>query len=211
MESSTAVAVEVAVPNDSGSVYNALVANTELYGTALTTVSLDSVLFKVYSNMSPGANANNLTCENCTDTFHRPGFDNAARVRVILYGIFFVIAVAGNLTIFITMFRNRNRRTRVKTFIMHLAIADLLVAILVMPTEAIWQITVKWYAGDAMCKLLSFLKVFPLYLSSNILVSMSLDRYWAIVHPLSVSNADKRGKVMLWMSWAIAGLCSLPQ
>ncbi|XP_077988590.1 gonadotropin-releasing hormone II receptor-like [Glandiceps talaboti] len=162
-------------------------------------------------NVTKTNTSDNWTCENCTAPLPLPAFDEAARIRVILYAVFFVIAVTGNLTIFITMFRNRSKRNRVKTFIMHLCIADLLVAVLVMPTEAIWQLTVKWYAGDVMCKILSFLKLFPLYLSSNILVTMSVDRYWAIVHPLSVSNADRRGSIMLILSWGIAGACSLPQ
>ncbi|XP_070543653.1 gonadotropin-releasing hormone II receptor-like [Ptychodera flava] len=168
--------------------------------------------FGTLFNGSHGNRSHNLSCDfedpNCLPL---PHFDEAALIRVILYGVFFAVALSGNLTIFITMFRNRRKRNRVKTFIMHLAIADLMVALIVMPTEAIWQITVQWYAGDVLCKILSFLKLFPLYLSSNILVTMSVDRYWAIVHPLSVSNADRRGTIMLFLSWGIAAVCSLPQ
>ena len=45
-----------------------------------------------------------------------------------------------------------------------------------MPMEIGWAFTVRWLAGDLLCRVLMFLRVFGLYLSNFILVCISIDR-----------------------------------
>ena len=45
-----------------------------------------------------------------------------------------------------------------------------------MPLEIAWAITVSWWAGDLLCRLCSFFRIFGLFLSSNIVVCISVDR-----------------------------------
>ena len=138
-------------------------------------------------------------------------FSDDSAVSVIAYSCLFLVAACGNLTVFITLFRNRGVKSRVNMFIMHLAIADLLVTFMMLPLEIAWHATVAWLAGDAMCRLMMFFRAFGFYLSSCILVTISLDRYFAIMHPLSISDATRRGKIMLGFSWAFSVVSSIPQ
>ncbi|XP_068249015.1 adipokinetic hormone/corazonin-related peptide receptor variant I-like isoform X2 [Palaemon carinicauda] len=138
-------------------------------------------------------------------------FDERSINDIAAYSVLFVIAAIGNLTVFITLFRNRHRKSRVNLMIMHLAAADLMVTLINFPIEVGWRITVQWLAGNLACKLLNFLRAFGLYLSSLVLVCISLDRYFAIVHPLKVNDAQRRGKMMLSFAWSIAAVCSIPQ
>ncbi|KAH3841735.1 hypothetical protein DPMN_115210 [Dreissena polymorpha] len=80
-----------------------------------------------------------------------------------------------------------------------------------MPLEIGWNGTVQWLAGDALCRILMFFRAFGLYLSSFVLVVISLDRYFAILHPLSLNDADKRGKIMLCFAWLFSVVASSPQ
>lgn len=50
------------------------------------------------------------------------------------------------------------------------------VTFLLMPLEIGWAFTVQWTAGDAMCRIMMFFRTFGLYLSSFILVCISVDR-----------------------------------
>ena len=50
------------------------------------------------------------------------------------------------------------------------------VTFLMMPLEIAWAATVMWLAGDALCRILSFFRIFGLFLSSNILICISIDR-----------------------------------
>ncbi|XP_044733757.1 gonadotropin-releasing hormone II receptor-like [Chrysoperla carnea] len=136
--------------------------------------------------------------------------DNSLRT-VIVYSLLFIIAAVGNLTVFITLFRSRHRKSRINLMITHLAVADLMVTFIMIPLEIGWRITVQWMAGNVACKIFVFLRAFGLYLSSNVLVCISIDRYFAVLHPLRVSDARRRGKTMLSVAWTVSLLYALPQ
>ena len=138
-------------------------------------------------------------------------FNADSLISVITYSILFFIAATGNLTVFIILLKNRRRRSRVNLFIMHLSVADMIVTFLMMPMEIAWHTTVSWNASDLCCRLFMFCRVLGFYLSSFILITISLDRYFAIVHPLSLNNADKRGRFMLLLAWIFSIMASIPQ
>lgn len=141
-------------------------------------------------------------------------FNSERALAVAEYSVLFAIAAFGNLTVFITLIRsrlNRSTHSRLNLFIMHLCIADLIVTFVMMPLEIVWHITVAWLAGDASCRLLMFWRAFGFYLSSFILVAISLDRYFAIARPLSLADARSRGRLMLILAWALSCVASIPQ
>ena len=94
--------------------------------------------------------------------------------------------------------------------IFNLTIADLIVTFVMIPLEIGWRLTQSWIAGDFMCKIMMTLRAFGPYLSSMVLVCISLDRYFAIIHPFK-SNNTERSKKMLIFAWIISLVCSLPQ
>ncbi|KAH1012174.1 hypothetical protein HUJ05_011375 [Dendroctonus ponderosae] len=56
---------------------------------------------------------------------------------ILVYMILFLIAAIGNLTVFISLFRSRHRKSRISLMIRHLAIADLIVTFVMIPIETI--------------------------------------------------------------------------
>ena len=138
-------------------------------------------------------------------------FNEDGLISVIAYTVMFVISTLGNMSVFITLFRNGRRRSRVNKFILHLAMADLVVTFINMPLEVAWHLTVSWRAGDLACRLLMFFRAFGLYLSSFILITISLDRYFAVRHPPSLNEADHRGRLMLMLAWCLSVIASIPQ
>ena len=50
------------------------------------------------------------------------------------------------------------------------------VTFLLMTLEIGWSATVIWTAGDTMCRIMAFFRTFGLYLSSFVLVCISIDR-----------------------------------
>ncbi|XP_035657822.1 gonadotropin-releasing hormone receptor-like [Branchiostoma floridae] len=140
-----------------------------------------------------------------------PVFDYPAKVRVIVTFVLCFASLVGNLLVFITMFRNRARKSRVNLLIMHLAVADIFMTLIVMPLDGVWNLTVQWYAGDVACRILQFLKLWALYASTFILVVISIDRCMAILRPLSSANGYKRGKIMVGIAWGAGAVLSTPQ
>ena len=96
-------------------------------------------------------------------------------------------------------------------YVIFLAIADMIVTFLHMPLAIGWSLTVYWMAGDFFCRLLKFFDIFGMFLSSNILICISLDRFYAIVFPLSSGRAANFIKILLFGAWVVSILCAAPQ
>ncbi|XP_066599951.1 adipokinetic hormone/corazonin-related peptide receptor variant I-like isoform X2 [Prorops nasuta] len=140
-------------------------------------------------------------------------FNQGHVVTIVTYSILMVISAIGNTTVLVLILRMKRKPGKTYPLIMmlmHLSIADLFATFLMMPLEIGWAITVSWTAGDAMCRIMAFFRIFGLYLSSFILVCISVDRYYAIKRPLQLI-AERRRKIMVAMAWIGAALCSAPQ
>lgn len=142
-----------------------------------------------------------------------PTFTTAARFRVVATLVLFVFAAVSNLSVLLSVTRGRGRRlaSHLRPLIASLASADLVMTFVVMPLDAVWNVTVQWYAGDAMCKLMCFLKLFAMHSAAFILVVVSLDRHHAILHPLDTLDAGRRNRRMLVTAWILSLLLASPQ
>ncbi|CAO1382924.1 unnamed protein product [Diamesa hyperborea] len=136
-------------------------------------------------------------------------FNDGHRLSITVYSILMVISAIGNITVLVTLIKRRLRTpSRLDVMLTHLAIADLMVTFLLMPLEIGWAATVEWKAGDSMCRIMAFFRTFGLYLSSFVLVCISVDRYFAVLKPL---NFEHRGKIMIGIAWIMSTICSMPQ
>ncbi|XP_046593904.1 adipokinetic hormone/corazonin-related peptide receptor variant I-like [Neodiprion lecontei] len=122
----------------------------------------------------------------------------------------FGIAAMGNLTVFVTLSRRRHQKSRMSLMMRHLAAADLVVTFLTIPLEVSWLLAARWMAENSACHFFLALQAFGLYLSRNVLICVSLDRYLAIFHPQNVSDALRRGKIMLTVAWICSLIYALP-
>ncbi|CAG9766857.1 unnamed protein product [Ceutorhynchus assimilis] len=154
----------------------------------------------------------NQTAPATNNTFPNIQIYTSRNICIILvYIILFLIAAVGNLTVFISLFRSRHRKSRISLMIRHLTVADLIVTFVMIPIEVGWRLTGRWMAGNVACKIIQFMRALGPYLSSNVLVCISLDRYFAVMYPLRVNVARKRGKLMLLAAWGASLVYCLPQ
>ncbi|KAG7482547.1 gonadotropin-releasing hormone II receptor [Solea senegalensis] len=145
------------------------------------------------------------------DILQLPTFTTAAKVRVIITFILCATSAFCNLAVLWAAHGEGKRKSHVRVLIINLTVADLLVTFIVMPVDAVWNITVQWLAGDFACRLLMFLKLQAMYSCAFVTVVISLDRQSAILNPLAISKARKRNKVMLSVAWAMSVMLSVPQ
>ncbi|XP_070815585.1 putative gonadotropin-releasing hormone II receptor [Chaetodon trifascialis] len=144
-------------------------------------------------------------------TLQLPTFTTAAKVRVAITCILCGISAFCNLAVLWAAHRDGKRKSHVRVLIINLTVADLLVTFIVMPVDAVWNITVQWLAGDFACRLLMFLKLQAMYSCAFVTVVISLDRQSAILNPLAINKARKRNRVMLTVAWGMSVMLSVPQ
>ncbi|XP_077576462.1 gonadotropin-releasing hormone II receptor-like [Stigmatopora nigra] len=135
-----------------------------------------------------------------------PAFGGAARFRVGATALLFAVAAAGNLALAASL--RRRPPSRLRPLVAGLAAADLMMTFVAMPSDAVWNVTVQWYGGDALCRLLSFLKLLAMQASASVLTLIGLDRRRAVVRPLSARRGN-RGALAL--AWSLSLLLAAPQ
>lgn len=85
------------------------------------------------------------------------GTDGDLTLRILLYSLIFLVSVIGNLLIIVVLTVNKRMRTVTNTFLLSLAVSDLMMAVFCMPFTLIPSILKDFIFGAAMCKTVSYL------------------------------------------------------
>jgi hypothetical protein len=119
-------------------------------------------------------------------------------------------AVFGNILVVIAVMKFQRLRAITNYFIVSLACADFLVAILVMPFNASIEISGKWIFGRVMCDVYNSNDVLFSTASILHLCCISMDRYIAIIHPFKYESKMTRFRVfiMIAITWISSILIS---
>lgn len=133
---------------------------------------------------------NNTTWNNKTElTTGPPSWDVFERVVQttvpVIYGLITLLGLLGNLLVIIVIIMNKKMRSTTNILIFNLAMADLCFILFCVPFTAVEYAMTTWPFGRIWCKVVNFLTYVSAYVSVYTLVVMSLDRYLAVVHPLS--------------------------
>ncbi|XP_021363282.1 orexin receptor type 1-like [Mizuhopecten yessoensis] len=127
---------------------------------------------------------------------------------IVCYLLVMVFAVFGNILVIWTIWRNTHMHTVTNYYIVNLALSDFLVSSIVLPLKLLeytspcdWQI----FSHDALCAVVYYILPIFVFASVLTLVAISLERYYAIVHPLSAMkvNSKSRTKKIIAVTWVI--------
>ena len=105
----------------------------------------------------------------------------------------------------------RQLRTKTNAFVVSLAVADLGVGMIAVPSRFFCSLATECTPRSKEKSIVIFLWVFTLYASGTKLVSLVLERYVAVVKPLKYLTFMKRRRViqMVLTSWGILFLFTL--
>lgn len=119
--------------------------------------------------------------------------------------------IVGNVFVIAAIVLERNLQNVANYLIASLAVADLMVAILVMPLAAVKEVSSHWFLGKEVCDM--FISSDVLCCTSSILhlVAISVDRYWAVTRVDYIHNRPVRLIIaMIALSWGISTIISIP-
>lgn len=131
-------------------------------------------------------------------------------VICLILGVLIAATVVGNVFVMIAIVKDRNLNNISNYLVFSLALADLLVALLVMPIGAIYVVKQEWTLGPALCDLWTSCDVLCCTASILHLLAIAVDRYWAVTNVDYARNRSKnRIYTAIFLVWAISFTVSI--
>ncbi|GFU10690.1 5-hydroxytryptamine receptor [Nephila pilipes] len=125
-------------------------------------------------------------------------------------GILISATVIGNVFVMVAIVRDRNLNNLSNYLVFSLALADLLVALLVMPIGAVYAVKQQWTMGAALCDLWTCCDVLCCTASILHLLAIAVDRYWAVTNVDYARNrCKKRIYLAIFLVWTISFTVSI--
>uniref|UniRef100_A0A3P9K902 G-protein coupled receptors family 1 profile domain-containing protein n=1 Tax=Oryzias latipes TaxID=8090 RepID=A0A3P9K902_ORYLA len=141
-----------------------------------------------------------------------PRDESLARAEIALLSVIFVSASLLNAALLLVLWRQRKQMSRMRIFVFHLCLADLVVAFFQVCPQLIWDITDRFVGPDLVCRLVKYLQVLGMFSSTYMIVVMTVDRYQAVCNPMvKFQRARTRINMPVCAAWALSFVGSLPQ
>ena len=140
-------------------------------------------------------------------------FPLAESVLFVLFTtVCIVMTIIGNTLVILSVFTYKPLKNVPNFFIVSLAVADLAVALLVMPFNVVNFIVGRWIFGVVFCNMWLTFDILICTASILNLCAIAIDRYYAIHDPLSYAQKRTMRRVLLTIAivWLISGLISVP-
>ncbi|WAR28383.1 OX2R-like protein, partial [Mya arenaria] len=123
-------------------------------------------------------------------------------VLVAAYVKTFVVGVLGNIL--------KQRYANSYIFMVNLAVADLNVILVLLPSSLLVDVTETWLLGGAMCKISIALGTMCIAVSKLTLCAISIERWYAICRPLSFHSIVHKARITIVAIWLIS-ICIFAQ
>lgn len=131
---------------------------------------------------------------------------------IALLTIILAFTTFGNSLVLFTLLRRRKHNALMHTFMIHLCLADLVVAFFQVLPQLIWDIIDRFPGPDFLCRSVRYLQVVGMFVSSYMIVAMTFDRHQAICRPMmTFKKGSARWNVPVCLAWGASAVLSLPQ
>ena len=138
--------------------------------------------------------------------------DPVFNVLIAVYTLLIVTGLCGNCLVVLAVIRKPTMRTLRNTFIINLAVSDLLLCLLTMPLTLMEILTKHWPLGNSVisCKIAGGLPAVSIFVSTISITVISLDRYQLIVYPTQ-DYLKKMGAIVgLVLVWTVSFFLAAP-
>ncbi|XP_029677270.1 QRFP-like peptide receptor isoform X1 [Formica exsecta] len=158
-------------------------------------------------------NATDFPDYDINDSFSHFEWTELAPVLVV-YSLTFILGLVGNVIIITSTLCPRLRplpATPTNVFLGGLATADLLLIIFCIPVKIAKLFSYTWTMGIFLCKVVHYMQSVSAICSVVTLTAMSVERYYAIVHPMraqytcTISQA-RRIVIITWIASFLLGI-----
>ncbi|XP_059165794.1 galanin receptor 2a-like [Physella acuta] len=133
----------------------------------------------------------------------------------VVWGLIIFIGAVGNIIVVFTMCSHGGRsmpRSTTNCYIINVALADLAFLSITVPITIAHYVSYNWVYGEIMCKFQNYIAYVSLLSTCLTLTAMTIDRYFAIVHPIrSLHSRTPRGAAIICIAiWLASGAACSP-
>ncbi|CAH2226214.1 cholecystokinin receptor-like [Pelobates cultripes] len=166
----------------------------------------------VTGNLTGTLHAWNLSCDLLDRRKMASSADLNYWVRILLYSIIFLLSVFGNTLIIIVLLMNKRLRTVTNSFLLSLAVSDLMVAVLCMPFTLIPNLMGNFIFGEVICRTAAYFMGLSVSVSTFNLVAIAIERYSAICNPLKsrVWQTRSHAYKVIAATWILSIIIMIP-
>ncbi|XP_043270642.1 5-hydroxytryptamine receptor-like isoform X2 [Venturia canescens] len=158
-----------------------------------------------FNGTSGNSTSGNFSSWPSDDNFFAANHDLiVAIVTASILSLVILFTIVGNVFVIAAILLERNLQSVANYLILSLAVADLLVALLVMPL-AVYEVSHEWALGPKLCDMWTSSDVLCCTASILHLVAIALDRYWAVTNVDYIhQRTARRIGVMIFIVWMLA-------
>ncbi|XP_075429353.1 putative G-protein coupled receptor 101 [Ascaphus truei] len=133
-------------------------------------------------------------------------------LRITLIISLLCLSLFGNIMLLVVFHRKPQLLQVANRFIFNLLVADLLQTVLVMPCVIVTSLPDIWPVDHELCGAVVVLMHLFAFAGVNTITVVSVDKYLAIIHPLSYPTkmTPKRGSLLIFSTWIFSVLQSTP-
>ncbi|XP_063064510.1 prokineticin receptor 1a [Engraulis encrasicolus] len=146
------------------------------------------------------------------DTTQGNAFFVATIVIAVVLVVIILVCGVGNCLFIAALARYKKLRNLTNLLIANLAVSDVLVAVVCCPFLMDYYVVkqLSWEHGLVLCASINYLRTVSLYVSTNALLAIAVDRYMAIVHPLRPRMKHQTAYCLILGVWVVPVLISIP-
>ncbi|CAH1783375.1 unnamed protein product [Owenia fusiformis] len=171
--------------------------------------SLEVLRVSLSENMTSNASFFEEFTESPIPVFNLTAMDYTIAITAALI---ILATIFGNILVIIAVCTEPKLRKVGNSFIVSLAVSDLLVGLVVTPLAIVAQIMKRWNLGVILCDLWVSMDVICCTASIVNLCVISFDRYNAITRPLEYAwkRTARRAGVMIFVAWMYSVIIAVP-
>lgn len=114
------------------------------------------------------------------------------RIFYVIYILAIVLGASGNIISIIVFTNGRRCNTDIRGFLINLAIADLMMAVVCLPFSFTSALLRRWIFSAPMCPIILFTQMLSVTVSVYTNTAISIDRFMAIKYPLKLLRTSRR-------------------
>ncbi|XP_072233986.1 probable G-protein coupled receptor 19 [Leuresthes tenuis] len=128
----------------------------------------------------------------------------------LVFGVLWLVSILGNALVCLVIHRSRRTQSTTNYFVVSMACADLLMSLSCAPFILLQVASGRWPLSAAACKVVRYLQHLCPGVQVYVLLSISVDRFYTIVYPLSFKVSREKAKKMILASWLFDAAFVLP-